>query len=95
MGIIVALLSTLLVGLPIIGIVFGLWVAAVVALNIVGLLAGALLGALIFGRSDGEWLGEPGVQARWVGNEKEMVGLARWQHRRSHRCRGRCQFFHG
>jgi hypothetical protein len=44
-----ALLSILLIGLPIIGFVFGLWVAVVVVLNILGLLAGALAGALVFG----------------------------------------------
>jgi hypothetical protein len=49
LGIIVALLSSLLIGLPIVSAVFGQSVAVVVALNIVGLLAGAQLGALIFG----------------------------------------------
>jgi len=48
-GIIVALLSTLLIGLPIIGVVFGLSIAVIIVLNIVGLLAGGLIGALIFG----------------------------------------------
>ena len=47
--IIVALQSSLLIGLPIVGAVFGLSVAVVVALNIVGFLVGVLLGALIFG----------------------------------------------
>ena len=48
-GIVVALLSTLLIGLPIIGIVFGLSVVVIVGLNILGLLVGALLGALFLG----------------------------------------------
>jgi hypothetical protein len=64
LGITVGLPFALLIRLRIVGIVLGLSVAVVVALNIVGLLAGALLGAPIFGRSDSERLGEPGVQAR-------------------------------
>jgi hypothetical protein len=59
----VAVLSTWLIGLPIIGIVFGRSVAALIVLNIVGLLAGALIGALIFGWNDYEW-GGAGVHER-------------------------------
>jgi hypothetical protein len=36
-----------------------------------------------------------GMQARRAGNEKEMMGLAHWRHRRSHRRRYRSQFFMG
>jgi hypothetical protein len=42
-------LSTLLVGLPIIGIIFGFSVAVIVVLHVVGLLLGAIVGALVFG----------------------------------------------
>jgi hypothetical protein len=41
--------SASLIGLSIVGAVFGLSVTVVVALNIVGFLVGVLLGALIFG----------------------------------------------
>jgi hypothetical protein len=63
LGTIVGLPSALLTGLPVVGAVFSLSVATVVAMNILGLLARALLGAPIFGRSDSDWLGEPSVQA--------------------------------
>jgi hypothetical protein len=41
------------------------------------------------------WESQASRQGRRAGNEKEMVGLARWQHRRSHRWRYHSQFFHG